>query len=317
MERNKRSVKDTYKSKDTEEWLDIWFTRPLGYIFAKFFNALHVHPNAVTLLSMAIGAFGGFCFYFGELNWSIAGVCSMIFANILDSTDGQLARMSGKSSLWGRILDGFAGDVWFFAMYLAIVLRLTPQNISLAPLPVEFDVRWGVWIWVAFFISGVLCHKPQVELSDYHRNVYLWFQSGKGEITDSKTVNDSVNETSFRTRFLWKWAMIFYRSYTRRQEKQTPHFQTLFNMVKQRYGNDLPQTLRDDFCTAAKPILFWDNVITFNARIIVMYISVLIGAEWIYLLFEICVMSLIWIIIRIKHENICKRIANGIIQGKY
>ncbi|MCQ2058821.1 MAG: CDP-alcohol phosphatidyltransferase family protein [Bacteroidaceae bacterium] len=312
-----KKIKSTYKSKDTEEFLDIWFTRPCGFVMALLCNALRMHPNVVTIISMVIGAFGGFCFYFGELKWSLIGVGSMIFANILDSADGQLARMSGKTSQLGRLLDGFSGDVWFFAMYLAIVLRLQTQYISLYPLPFEFGIKWGVWIWLAFFLSGAICHKNQVELSDYHRNIYLWFQSGSGELTDSSKVDGQVKAASFRTQFIWKLACIFYRSYTRRQEKQTPHFQTLFNMVKQRYGNDLPQALRDDFCTATKPILFWDNVITFNTRIIVMYISVLMGAEWIYLLFEICVMSLIWIIIRIKHENICKRIANGITQGKY
>ena len=312
-----KKINSTYKSKDTEEFIDIWFTRPCGYVMASFFNALNVHPNVVTIISMVIGAFGGFCFYFGCMKWTLVGVGSMIFANILDSADGQLARMSGKTSQWGRILDGFAGDVWFFSMYLAIVLRLTPQNISLAPLPAEFDMRWGIWIWIAFFISGVLCHKPQVELSDYHRNVYLWFQNNKGEITDSIAVDNQVKETTFRKRFLWKWACIFYRSYTRRQEKQTPQFQKLFALVKERYASNIPQQLRDDFCTATKPILFWDNVLTFNTRIIVMYVSVILGVEWIYLFFEIVVMSILWYIVRSVHEHRCKLIYDKLNKGNY
>jgi len=41
----KAAIEATFKSKDTEEWLDIWFTRPIGYLFARLFNAFGVHPN--------------------------------------------------------------------------------------------------------------------------------------------------------------------------------------------------------------------------------------------------------------------------------
>lgn len=313
----KKNIRSTYKSKDTEEFLDIWFTRPCGFVMASFCNLLRMHPNTVTIISMVIGAFGGFCFYFGELKWSLIGVGSMIFANILDSADGQLARMSGKTSQMGRLLDGFSGDVWFFAMYLAIVLRLQTQYISLYPLPVEFGIKWGAWIWLAYYISGAICHKNQVELSDYHRNVYLWFQSGSGELTDSSKVDGQVKAASFRTQFIWKLACIFYRSYTRRQEKQTPQFQKLFAEVRNRYGNNLPQTLRDDFCTATKPILFWDNILTFNTRIIVMYITVILGMEWIYLFFEIVVMSVMWYIVRNVHEHRCAVILEKLNNGAH
>ena len=39
---------------DTEEWLDIHFTRPIGYVWALFFKRLHVHPNVVTIFSILL-----------------------------------------------------------------------------------------------------------------------------------------------------------------------------------------------------------------------------------------------------------------------
>ena len=36
----------SFKSEDTEEWLDVHFTRPIGLVFALFWNKLGVHPNA-------------------------------------------------------------------------------------------------------------------------------------------------------------------------------------------------------------------------------------------------------------------------------
>ena len=41
----------TYKSYDTEENIDIYFTRPIGLFFALIWKRLGVHPNAITVLS--------------------------------------------------------------------------------------------------------------------------------------------------------------------------------------------------------------------------------------------------------------------------
>ena len=57
------AVESTFKSKDTEEWLDIWFTRPIGYVLARFFEKLGVHPNVVTIISIFLGVFAGFCWW--------------------------------------------------------------------------------------------------------------------------------------------------------------------------------------------------------------------------------------------------------------
>ena len=43
-------LKASLKSKDTEEWLDVYFTRPIGLFFALIWKRLGVHPNAITTL---------------------------------------------------------------------------------------------------------------------------------------------------------------------------------------------------------------------------------------------------------------------------
>ena len=44
MEQNRKvSLEATYKSKDTEEWFDIKFNRPIGYAWALLFNRLGIH----------------------------------------------------------------------------------------------------------------------------------------------------------------------------------------------------------------------------------------------------------------------------------
>ena len=116
----KKGIKSTLKSEDAEGFFEIYVTRSCGYIWALFFKKLHVHPNAVTIISIVLGALAGYMFYFDDLYHTLWGIFLLIWANWYDCADGQLARMTGQKSLLGRILDGFAGDVWFFSIYFFI-----------------------------------------------------------------------------------------------------------------------------------------------------------------------------------------------------
>lgn len=48
-ESEKKGIEASFKSMDTEEFLDIYFNRPIGYAWALFFKKLKVHPNVVTI----------------------------------------------------------------------------------------------------------------------------------------------------------------------------------------------------------------------------------------------------------------------------
>ena len=120
----KELLKASMKSEDTEEWLDVYFTRPIGLAFALFWNKLGVHPNVITILSIFLGIGAGWMFHYTDVQSNLCGVVLLMLANFCDSTDGQMARLADKKTLIGRMLDGFSGDLWFFSIYLAFVIRL-------------------------------------------------------------------------------------------------------------------------------------------------------------------------------------------------
>ena len=62
----KNTIEKTFKSGDTEEWLDVVWTRPIGYQWTRFFNYFDIHPNTVTILSMIIGVASAFFFVHGS-----------------------------------------------------------------------------------------------------------------------------------------------------------------------------------------------------------------------------------------------------------
>ena len=68
METNKEKksfselLQASFKSNDTEEWLDVHFTRPIGLVFALLWNSMNIHPNVITILSIFLGIGSGYMF---------------------------------------------------------------------------------------------------------------------------------------------------------------------------------------------------------------------------------------------------------------
>lgn len=305
--KEKRGLKASFKSMDTEETLDIYFNRPIGYVWALLFKRLHVHPNVVTILSIILGVAAGVCFYFPDVKHTLLGIFFLVWANHYDSCDGQLARMTGQKTRWGRMLDGFAGDVWFFTIYAAICLRLTPQ-----PMPFGIDADWGVWIWLLAAFSGTVCHSKQCTLADYYRNVHLYFLKGTAgsELDNFKQQREIFHSLPWKGNFWWKAFLYFYGNYTRQQEQMTPRFQQFYAWTRRTYGDDLPQDLRDRFRSLSLPLMKFTNILTFNTRAIALYVSLLVGEPWLYFVFEVVVMTSLFVYMRHRHERLSTQMYN-------
>ena len=99
----------TYKAREVEETLDIWFYRPLGYQIARAAWRLGLTPNAVTAMGALLGILAGHLFLYRGWVPAAWGIALLVTSEAFDSADGQLARLSGQYSKLGRILDGLAG----------------------------------------------------------------------------------------------------------------------------------------------------------------------------------------------------------------
>ena len=305
----KEMLQASFKSNDTEEWLDVHFTRPIGLVFALFWNKLGVHPNVITILSNFLGIGAAYMFYHTDLWHNVAGVVLLMFANFCDSTDGQMARLTGKKTLVGRVLDGFSGDVWFFAIYVALCLRMMNQFIP------GTTVHWGLGIWALAVVAGVFCHSPQASLADYYRQIHLFFLKGKSgsELDRSdqqRAIYDSLPKRQWFARlFYWNYA-----KYCKGQEKRTPNFQSFFEAYRNISGGDAESgnepselsTIRAEFVEGSRPLMKYTNLLTFNSRAICLYITSLLNCPWVYLLFEILVLTVLYVHMHSRHELLCK-----------
>ena len=290
----KTSMESTLKSLDTEEFIDIHFYRPIGYRWALLFKRLNISPNLVTLAGIIIGVAAGICFYYPNLKINIIGMLLLVWANSYDSADGQLARMTGKQSSIGRMLDGFCGVIWFVVIYLAIGFRLFPL--------------WGFWIWVLAITTGFF-HGKQAALADYYRNIHLFFLKGKAgsELTDSASLNDYYMKKTWKHDFIDKLFYAYYINYTKNQESPTPNFQQLIRLIREKYPENVPDQFREAFREKSLPLMKYTNMLSFNTRVIALFVALLINLPWLYFVFELTVLNIMLLYMKTKHEKICKR----------
>lgn len=317
MSKFKELLQASFKSKDTEENIDVYFNRPIGLLFALLWNKLGIHPNVITILSFFLGAGAGWMFYYTDLKHNLLGVLLLVLADFCDSTDGQMARLSGKKTLVGRVLDGVSGDVWFFAIYVALSLRLMNQNIP------GTDWHWGLLIWVLSITAGAFCHSPQSSLSDYYRQIHLFFLKGKsGSELDNSEQQRKIYEATPKSAVM---ARIFFRgygNYCRSQERRTPKFQKFFAAWKTftaTHSADEIEAARQEFLAGSRPLMKFTNLLTYNSRAIAIYITCIAGCftgdvigPWIYLLFEIIVLNIFYHHMNRSHERLCEKLTKEI-----
>jgi len=286
------SFESSLKSNDTEEKIDIWFYRPIGYQIALFCAKIGMTPNTVTIISIFFGVAAGILFYSQDLWINVIGMLSLVFANSLDSADGQLARLTNNKSRLGRILDGAAGDFWFISIHVAICLR-------------SMNEGWTALIWIPGVAAG-FSHVLQSAMADYYRNVHLFFIKGTSgsELDNSRDLQKEYNELSWSKNFGYKLIARNYLNYTKLQEKISPKLQKLLAVVREKYIGGLPHKLINDFRAQNKPLMKYTNIVQFNTRVIFLFLWLFLDQAWIYFFFDLFILNPILIYMRNRQEKV-------------
>ncbi|OUO51351.1 CDP-alcohol phosphatidyltransferase [Parabacteroides sp. An277] len=283
------------KSIETENLIDRVFYRPIGFQIARLLRHTGVTPNMITILSIFVGAATGFFFYHSDLKYTVYGILCLVLANILDCVDGQLARLTGIKSKIGRILDGFAGDIWFATIYLCLAARLAHETGS----------HW----FFALAVLSAMSHLLQANITDYYKTLHLYFIS-KEKGAEFQSLEQVVAQHKQTKYGITKFFYLLYRWYTLIQVKATPVLQQMLHNLHGRYGDDFPQEVRTDFRRQSKHLMRYIDLMTFNGRTLVMFVIMLSGHVWAYYLYEIIVLNIVLAYCMKKHEQICRSFLN-------
>jgi phosphatidylglycerophosphate synthase len=129
-----------------------WDARLARRLVAQLANSW-VRPNHLTTLRLGVGLAAAAAFIPGSYSWSNLAALLLVLSNFLDHTDGELARMSGKTSRIGHLYDLASDAVVTILLFVAIGVGLTGRpGVSLDFPPAALGVVAGTAIALIFFL---------------------------------------------------------------------------------------------------------------------------------------------------------------------
>jgi phosphatidylglycerophosphate synthase len=135
-----------------------WYSRTvsdrLGTVVAAIGMRLGIHPTYLTLVNLVLGIGGSVAILAGRSQGRIApllvaGVVLWQVAYIFDCADGQLARVTGKTSAYGASVDIFVD----FAVQISVVVAVSSVILSRHEIPGLLVVLFAS----ALFLGQVTC----------------------------------------------------------------------------------------------------------------------------------------------------------------
>ncbi len=201
--------KSSLKGYDVEELLDIFFYRPMSFLFVKLIYSTNITPNQISIVSMLFGILTGVMFGFGTYQFFIFGAVALLISNVLDCADGQLARLKKNGTGIGRIIDGFIDYITGLSIYVGI-------GIGLSIATGNYLYVWGITAIGGF--SRVL----QNMMFDNYRNMYLANVYDKAsdldkEIEEYTRLKRVIDKT--KGRYIEKFLVNIYIKYASVQNK--------------------------------------------------------------------------------------------------
>jgi hypothetical protein len=288
------AIEGTYKNRDVEGLLDIYFYRRVGFALARLFARLGLTPTGATLLSLIAGLAAGHLYYYRDLRLNLFGMGLHILSNAFDNADGQLARLTNRGSRTGRILDSLSDHIVFVGIYLHLVLRCLAADASPA-------------IWLLGLAAG-LSHAVQGGFADFARNAYLFLVAGRSraEVDSSARLRGDYEQLLWRREPWQKFLLRTYLNFTIGQETFAPSLKRLRVAAWRAFPFAIPGALQTRYRAAARPLFRWIGLLMTNSRMLILFLVLILDHPAWYFLTEVTLFNLILAYAVIRQNQLCR-----------
>jgi phosphatidylglycerophosphate synthase len=267
-----------------EEWADRRFFRPAGWRLARTLGPTRVSPDAVTLASLVVGLFAGHLFWYAHAWINAAGVLLFVASDVLDSADGQLARLRGTSTRMGRFLDGASDSLRFVNLYAHLGARL-------------FVAGRG-WEGAGLALAALLSHTYQAAAADYIRQAYLYFAVGTGSELDLPEQARPAGGSLWERLSAW-----LYLDYVRRQAWLFPRTTALVRALRGGSARSVPASMRADWAGRQAPLVTGCAWIAQNIRFALLAVTAVPGWPAAYCWIVLGPLNVVLVALVLAHER--------------
>lgn len=251
-----RHVNDVARPASIEEPLNSWFIHRAAHGLLPFAVRLGIAPNAISIAGTGFGVAAALAYRNqGEWQFALAGFAFMLGWHVLDGLDGMVARATGRTSDFGRFLDGVCDYSVFILVYVSLALAVSP----------------GIGFGAAFGIAGLAGASHVVQAAYYEAQRQLYIRRLAGEFKPhAQPVAGGFLE----------------RGYNRMQAKLAPPSHVIDAALAADAGRS------ERYRVLLQPVLRASNILGATWRTLAILAACLAGVPILYWLWEIAVLNL-------------------------
>lgn len=285
------------RPRELQDGLNHYLYHPLAWQLARVLARTPLTPNMVSVI--------GGCFVvaaavaYAQPGWpqfpqapALLGMLLHMTWHVVDGADGDLARMTGRSSPIGEMVDGLCDYSSHIVLYLVLGWLLA-GGMSPAAWPTAHP--W-LWMWAAG-----LSHIVQSNHVEVQRRQYQWWVYGTSWIR----MNHSADSATGRSIFGGIVSV-----YLALATGLTPHALKIDAAVEA--AKDDParlEAIRAAVRAEAPPLLALCKVLGPNPRAIVLGLAMLAGSPLWYFLYQSLVLNALLVVSVVAHNRAAQRIA--------
>ena len=283
------------RPRELQDPLNYYLYHPLAWQLARLLARTPLTPNVVSVLGalMVVAA----SLAYTQLTWPVSAALGMALHmgwHVVDGADGDLARMTGRSSPIGEMVDGLCDYLSHAVLYIVLAIWLQTHGGPFA--------GWQAWALVVF--AGV-SHAVQSNHVEVQRRQYQYWVYGTPWLRTSQGQIDSPVDTS--------WAGALVAIYLSVASGMTPHALRVDAAVAAAKGD--PARLAEIAAAVraeSPPLLLLCKFLGPNPRAIVLGLSMFAGSPLWYMLYQSLVLNALLVVSVRMHNAAAKRIATRI-----
>lgn len=272
---------------ELQDPLNRWLYHPLAWQLAKALRHTPLTPNVVSVIGalFVIGAAAAYAQPWSP-GWVALGMFLHMTWHVVDGADGDLARLTGRSSPLGEMVDGICDYVSHIVLYFVLIFVLQAQ------------IGWPAWLWGAAAGFGHIVQSNHVEVQ---RRQYQWWIYGTPWLRNSADSNAAIA----RRRGLAGIAEL----YLRLAAGMTPHAERIDAAVETAGNSTRLEKIRAEVRRESPRLLLLVKFLGPNPRAIVLGLSMFAGSPLWYFIYQAIVLNALLVVSVIAHNRAAKRIA--------